>query len=99
MGKFVVSPAINWSTTEKGLSVSRKIKGGKLKGSYGFDNHSAGIEYDFKPYKVGAKYNSTSCAYRELRIALVSVPRQRTIDIFSIPSSQVICLPRPSVLA
>ena len=49
---FTISPAINWKTAEKGLSVAKKVKGGKLKASYGFDSTAYGIEYDHKPYKV-----------------------------------------------
>ena len=50
---FTLAPAINWQSGQKGVALSHRFKAGTLKGSYAFDSQVAGLEYNFKPYKVG----------------------------------------------
>ena len=49
---FTVAPGIEWKSGAKGVAVSHKFSSGTLKGSYAVDSKVAGLEYDFKPFKV-----------------------------------------------
>lgn len=49
---FTVAPGIEWKSGARGVSVSHKFRAGTLKGSYAHDSQTAGLEYDFKPFKV-----------------------------------------------
>jgi hypothetical protein len=57
---FTLSPAVDWKTGNKTVSVSHKFRAGTLKGSYAHEKQLASLNYDFKPFNVRS---SPSCRH------------------------------------
>lgn len=79
---FTLSPAVKWQTGEKGVALAHKFQAGTLKGSYAVDRKIAGLEYNFKPYKV------THCTTPELADCTGTRrfrPRKQSIEAIPIP--------------
>ena len=60
---FTLAPAVNWQSGQKGVALSHRFKAGTLKGSYAFDSQVAGLEYNFKPYKVPPRLTAYPSVY------------------------------------